>query len=145
MKQITKIRKAVCIMANKLKRAGYTLSDAFRKAWKQVRLSMMIKAAGVTFENGQERLEFLKRFRPNDLTVTLEREPDSRHDSNAIKIVVHILPLSRRTVIGYVPRRIAGSLKDIMDMGIQVKAALVSIIGGYSYKESLGALIKIMV
>ncbi len=145
MKQITKIRKAVCIMANKLKRAGYTLSDAFRKAWKQVRLSMMIKAAGVTFENGQERLEFLKRFRPNDLTVTLERESDSRHDSNAIKIVVHILPLSRRTVIGYVPRRIAGSLKDIMDMGIQVKAALVSIIGGYSYKESLGALIKIMV
>lgn len=145
MKQITKIRKAVCIMANKLKRAGYTLSDAFRKAWKQVRLSMMIKAAGVTFENRQERLEFLKRFRPNDLTVTLEREPDSRHDSNAIKIVVHILPLSRRTVIGYVPRRIAGSLKDIMDMGIQVKAALVSIIGGYSYKESLGALIKIMV
>ena len=98
MKQITKIRKAVCIMANKLKRAGYTLSDAFRKAWKQVRLSMMIKAAGVTFENGQERLEFLKRFRPNDLTVTLERESDSRHDSNAIKIVVHILPLSRRTV-----------------------------------------------
>lgn len=145
MKQITKIRKAVCIMANKLKRAGYTLSDAFRKAWKQVRLSMMIKAAGVTFENGQERLEFLKRFRPDDLTVTLERESDSRHDSNAIKIVVHILPLSRRTVIGYVPRRIAGSLKDIMDMGIQVKAALVSIIGGYSYKESLGALIKIMV
>lgn len=145
MKQITKIRKAVCIMANKLKRAGYTLSDAFRKAWKQVRLSMMIKAAGVTFENRQERLRFLKRFRIEDLTITLERDPSSRYDSNAIRIVVHILPLSRRTVIGYVPRRIAGSLKDIIDMGIQVRAALVSIIGGYSYKESLGALIKITV
>lgn len=145
MKQITKIRKAVCIMANKLKRAGYTLSGAFRKAWKQVRLSMMIKAAGITFENRQERLRFLKRFRPEDLTITLEREPGSRYDSNAIRIVVHILPLSRRTVIGYVPRRIAKELKDIIDMGIQVKATLVRIIGGYSYKESLGALIEIAV
>ncbi len=145
MKQITKIRKAVCIMANKLKRAGYTLSDAFRKAWKQVRLSMMIKVAGVTFENRQECLKFLKRFRTEDLTITLERDSGSRYDSNAIRIVVHILPLSRRTVIGYVPRRIAKELKDIIDMGIQVKATLLRIIGGYSYKESLGALIKITV
>ena len=70
MKQITKIRKAVCIMANKLKRAGYTLSDAFRKAWKRIKLSMTIKAAGVTFENKQERLEFLKQFWPDDLRIT---------------------------------------------------------------------------
>lgn len=155
MKQITKIRKAVCTMANELKRAGYTLSDAFRKAWKQIKLSaflwkhskssLTIKAAGVTFENRQERLEFLRKFRPDDLSVTLEREPSSKYDSNAIRIVVHILPLSRRTVIGYVPRRIARDLKDILDMGIQVKAALVKIIGGYSYKESLGALIDIAV
>ena len=155
MKQITKIRKAVCAMANELKRAGYTLSDAFRKAWKQIKLStflwkhskssLIIRAAGVTFENRQERLEFLRKFRPDDLSVSLEREPSSRYDSNAIRIVVHILPLSRRTVIGYVPRRIARDLKDILDMGIQVKAALVKIIGGYSYKESLGALIDIAV
>lgn len=155
MKQITQIRKAVCIMANELKRAGCTLSEAFREAWKQIKLSaflwkrskssLIIKAAGVTFENRQERLEFLRKFRPDEIRVTLEREPGSRYDSNAIRIVVHILPLSRRTVIGYVPRRIARELKDIIDMGIQVKARLVNIIGGYSYKESLGALIDIAV
>lgn len=33
MKQITNIRKAVCAMANQLKKAGYSLSEAFRKAW----------------------------------------------------------------------------------------------------------------
>lgn len=87
----------------------------------------------------------MKRFRTEDLTITLERDSGSRYDSNAIRIVVHILPLSRRTVIGYVPRRIAKELKDIIDMGIQVKATLLRIIGGYSYKESLGALIKITV
>ena len=33
MKQITRIRKAVCTMANELKKAGYSLSQAFKKAW----------------------------------------------------------------------------------------------------------------
>lgn len=51
MKQITKIRKAVCIMANELKRSGYSLSQAFKKAWKRAKLSMIIRAAGTTFEN----------------------------------------------------------------------------------------------
>ena len=56
MKQITKVRKAVCAMANQLRKAGYSLADAFRKAWQKVKLSMTIRAAGTTFENRQERL-----------------------------------------------------------------------------------------
>jgi len=39
-KQITSIRKTVCIMANELKKAGYSLSGAFKKAWKRVKLSI---------------------------------------------------------------------------------------------------------
>ena len=74
MKQITNIRKSVCIMANELKKVGYSLSDAFKKAWQRVKLSMTTRAAGTTFENRQERLQFLKQFKPEDLTVTLERE-----------------------------------------------------------------------
>ena len=31
MKQITKVRKAVCAMANQLRKAGYSLKDAFKK------------------------------------------------------------------------------------------------------------------
>jgi len=75
MKQVTSIRKTVCIMANELKKAGYPLSEAFRKAWQRVKLSMTTRAAGCTFENRQERLGFLKRFGMEDLSVTLEREP----------------------------------------------------------------------
>ena len=143
MKQITKTRKAVCAMANELKKAGYSLSQAFRKAWRRIKLSMTIRAAGVTADNRQERLEFLKQFGSNDLSVTLEREPGNRFDSNAIQIVVHILPISRRTVIGYVPKGLARELAKVIDMGVQVKATLMQIIGGYSYKENLGALINI--
>ena len=74
MKQITKVRKSVCAMANQLRKAGYSLKEAFKKAWQRVKLSMTIRAAGTTFENRQERLAFLQQFKPEDLTVTLERE-----------------------------------------------------------------------
>ena len=145
MKKITNIRKAVCVMANQLKKAGYALSEAFKKAWRRVKLTMTIRAAGTTFENRQERLQFLKQFQPEDLSITLEREPGNKFDSNAIQIVVHIKPISRKTVIGYVPRGLAKELAKVMDAGIHAAASLVQIIGGYSYKESLGALINITI
>ncbi len=145
MKQITKVRKAVCVMANQLKKAGYTLSEAFKKAWRRVKLTMTIRAAGTTFENRQERIQFLKQFQPEDLSITLEREPENKFDSNAIQIVVHIKPISRKTVIGYVPRGLAKELAKVMDAGIHAAASLVQIIGGYGYKESLGALVNITI
>ena len=55
MKQITRIRKAVCTMANELKKAGYSLSQAFKKAWQRVSCPMTIRTAGTSFENRQER------------------------------------------------------------------------------------------
>jgi len=145
MKQITKIRKAVCIMANELKKLGYSLSQAFKKAWAQVKNTIKVRATGTSFENRQERLQFLRQFHLKDLTVTLEREPDNEFDSNAIQIVVHIKPISRRTIIGYVPKGLAKELSKVIDMGIPVKAALIQIIGGYSYKEALGVLIDIQI
>lgn len=145
MQQITRMRKAVCTMANELKKDGYSLTAAFRKAWKRVKLSMTTRATGVTFENRQKRLEFLKQFRPSELRLTLEREADSRFDNNAIQVVVHILSLSRRTVIGYVPKGLAKELAKVMDAGIPVKASMLQIIGGYSYKEYYGALINIAI
>ena len=51
MKQITRIRKVVCVMANELKKAGYSLSDTFKKTYKRMKLSMHIQAAGTTFRN----------------------------------------------------------------------------------------------
>lgn len=145
MKQITKVRKSVCAMANQLRKAGYSLADAFCKAWQRVKLSMTVRAAGVSFENRQERLAFLQQFRPEDLTVTLEREKENKFDCNAIQIVVHIKPIRRRTVIGYVPKGLARELSKVLDMGIQVKATLMQIIGGYAYKGSLGAHINIAI
>lgn len=145
MKQITKMRKAVCAMANELRKAGDSLSRAFRKAWKWIKLSMTIRVAGTTFENRQERLQFLKQFQIDNLRVTLERENNSKYDSSAIQIVVHILSIRKKTVIGYVPKTLAKELLKIMEMGLPVEARMMQIIGGYSYKKNLGALINVAV
>ena len=142
MKQITKKKKTVCAMANQLRKTGLSLSESFKKAWKRVKMSMNVRAVGVTFSNIQERLQFLQQFKPEDLTVTLDREADNQHDSNAIRITVHILPIKRKTVIGYVPAGLARELAKAIDAGAQVKAKLLQIIGGYGWKESLGALIN---
>ncbi len=114
MKQITNMRKAVCTMANELKRAGYSLSDAFKKAWQRVKFSMAVRAKGTSFGNRQECLGFLKRFRLDDLSVTLEKEPGNQFDSNAIRIVVHIHPISKKIIIGYIPKGLARELSKVM-------------------------------
>ena len=141
----TNKRRAVCIMANELRRSGISLSEAFRKAWRRIKETMTIRAKGTTFENRQERLRFLLNFRPSELTITLEHEAGNQYDANAVAIVVHILPIRRRTVIGYIPRGLAPELVALMKKGIALTASLRGIIGGYEYKESLGMLLNIAV
>ena len=104
-----------------------------------------VQVSGTTFENRQERLEFLKRFRLEDLSVTLEREPNNQYDRNAIQVVVHIKPITKKTVIGYIPKELARELSKVIDIGVQLKASLMQIIGGSSYKETLGALVNITI
>lgn len=145
MKQVTNIRKAVCTMANELRKEGYTLSQAFRKAWKRIKLSMKIRAVGTTAGNIQERLGFMKQFPVETMQAELVREYDNRFDKNAIKIVIHLRSIQRKTVIGYVPRGLAAGLAAVIDAGIQAKVELLQILGGYSYKENYGCLLNISI
>ena len=145
MKQMTNIRKAVCTMANELRKEGYTLSQAFRKAWKRVKLSMKIRAVGTTSGNIQERLGFMRQFPINTMQAELVREPENPFDKNAIKIVIHLRSINRKTVIGYVPRGLAAGLAAVIDAGIQAKVELLQILGGYSYKENYGCLLNISI
>lgn len=145
MKKITNIRKAVCAIANQLRKTGLSLATAFRAAWRKVKLQMVVRVSGVTFSNIQERLQFLSQFRPQDLTVSLEREADNSFDTNAIKVRVHIPSIGKQTEIGYIPAQIAKELAKAIDIGCEIKATLKGIIGGYSYKENYGCLINITI
>lgn len=145
MKQITNIRKAVCAIANQLRKTGLSLSASFKAAWKKVKLQMVVRVSGVTFSNIQERLQFLSQFRPQDLTVSLEREADNSFDTNAIKVRIHIPAIKKQAIVGYIPAQIAKELAKAIDIGCEIKATLKGIIGGYSYKENYGCLINIAI
>lgn len=144
-KHITNIRKAVCIIANDLRKAGYTLSQAFKQAWRRVKARMTFRAAGVTYDMRQEKLKYLAGFRLKDIRIRLIRQQDNPYDRNAIQIAADLLPTEETSVIGYVPKTIAGELAKAMDKGIAVSVDLLGIIGGYSYKETYGALINVTV
>ena len=90
-------------------------------------------------------MQFLSQFRPQGLTVSLEREADNSFDTNAIKVRVHIPSIRKQTVIGYIPAQIARELAKAIDIGREIKAMFKGVIGGYASKESLGALINIAV
>lgn len=145
MKQITNIRKAVCTMANELRKEGYSLSQAFRKAWRRIKVSMKIRAVGTTSGNIQERLQFMKQFPVETMQAELIRDPENSFDRNAIQIVIHLRSINRKTVIGYVPRGLAAGLAAVIDTGVHVRAELLQILGGYSYKESYGCLVDIKI
>lgn len=145
MENITNTRKAVCIMANALRKNGYTLSQAFRKAWRRIKQGMTFRAAGVTFNRGQEKLQFLANYKPEDIRITLEPEPDNHYDLNAIRIVAHITPIKRYTTIGYIPKALSGELSRVVNKGVNITAAFLGVIGGYSYKETYGALLSVSI
>ena len=87
----------------------------------------------------------MKQFPMNTMQAELVREPENPFDKNAIKIVIHLRSINRKTVIGYVPRGLAAGLAAVIDAGIQAKVELLQILGGYSYKENYGCLLNISI
>ncbi len=47
--------------------------------------------------------------------------------------------------IGYIPKGLTKELARVIDKGIDVTAAFMGVIGGYSYKENYGALLNISI
>lgn len=144
MTHVTAVRKAVCIIANKLHKEGYSLSVAFKRAWQTVK-GHTFRVVGVTANNGQRKLSYLKSFAPDDLQIGFRREPDNQFDSNAIQILVKINSLNKYAQIGYVPHTMAVRMAAVMDKGVKIGAKLLGVIGGYGVKENLGLLVSMAV
>ncbi|MEZ3425446.1 MAG: hypothetical protein K1W39_17385 [Lachnospiraceae bacterium] len=51
MKDISTIRRTVATMANQLHKLGYSLSQAFKTAWKRVKMSITCKVFGGIYKN----------------------------------------------------------------------------------------------
>lgn len=144
MKDIKTVRRAVATMANQLRKLGYSLSNAFRTAWRRVKGGMKVRVSGVTQGKRQELLQFIAGRKPEDLTVYLQRDKANLYDRCAVAVVVGIRNVGYAH-IGYLPRAMSQGMAAVIEAGVQVRAELLQVIGGYSYKETLGALVSIEV
>lgn len=144
MKDISTVRKTVATMANQLHKLGYSLSNAFRTAWRRIKESMTCKVSGVTYDKRQELLKFIASRKPEELTVYLQRDRANAYDRYAVAVVIGIQGVGYAH-IGYLPKGLSQSLAGVIDKGIQIKATLIQVTGGYGWKETYGALLNIAV
>lgn len=143
MEQITRTRKAVATMANQLRKLGYSLSNAFKTAWRRIKEGMTVRVQGVTFDNRQKLLQFIAGRKHSDLTTYLRRDRANTFDKYAVAVVIGIQGVGYAH-IGYLPRGLTQSVAAVLDSGMELKADM-QIIGGYGQKETYGALLNIAV
>ena len=123
-------KSLICKTANKLRTQGYTMSQAFRMAWKLIKSKATVKVAGVSKNDRQKAIEHLRRYAADDVKVTLTRESRNPYDTNAIAVFVSV-GNSKLYKIGYIPAAVAKLLSMVIDNITEVKAGLKTITGGF--------------
>ena len=108
MKEITRIRRMVATMANRLKKMGLTLSAAFKKAWALVKgHTVETKIAGVTKGNRQKALHRIAtKYTPEDVAVKLVRDSANFYDNHAVRVDISVKG-SEMYTMGFIPRNLA--------------------------------------
>lgn len=79
--------------------------------------------------NRQTLIEQLTRYKPEDITVTLQREKNNAYDNNAIQIVASVRNKGA-AVIGYINRELAATLAPLMDKGSTIASDFKAITSG---------------
>ena len=144
MKYDKKIKSRICIIANRLKKMGLTLSAAFKKAWELIKgKAIESKVAGVTKGNRQKALHrLLTHYTPNQVRVWLERDKANLHDNNAVNVIVSVNG-SDNYNLGCIPRNLAYVVSALIDKGFYIKAMFKEIRGHYASYMNYGAVITL--
>ena len=143
MTNITKIRRQVATIANRINKKLNDLSAAFKRAWQIVKGRELIsKIAGVTFGNRQAALRKLEQYEATAVNVTLEREAGNEYDPNAVKVNVSV-GSGAAYHLGYIPKDLAAILAPLLDKGIELIARFRGVTGGTFDKMNYGGLIAV--
>lgn len=144
MKNIHIIRSKVATMANRLKKMGLTLSQAFRKAWELIKgKTIETKVAGVTKGNRQKALRRIAAiYKPSDVSVQLVRDTANLHDNNAVKVVISVKG-SDSYNLGFLPKNLAYVISKLLDRGLQLTASFKEVRGRYTPYMNYGAVITL--
>lgn len=92
-----------------------------RRVIKDGKMSMTttVTIVGSQYHSGAEdHLKLLDRFGDNNRPLSLKREPNNKHDRNAVAVY----DWTERLHLGYVPRQDAVAIAKVMDAGIRVQA-----------------------
>lgn len=144
MKYTNKIKSRICTIANRLKKMGFTLSQAFKKAWELIKGNTIeTKVAGVTKGNRQRALHRIAAaYTPSDVKVTLVRDTTNLFDSNAIKVLISVKG-SESYNLGFIPRRLAFVVSLLMDKDFELKTVFKEVRGRYANFMNYRAVISI--
>ena len=143
MKPITRIRKQVATIANRINRKLNDLSASFRQAWQMVKgRELVSKVAGVTFGNRQTALKKLDRLEASSVNISLEREAGNTFDKNAVKVNISV-GNGKDYHLGYIPKDLAALIAPLLDKGISLIARFKSVTGGLYDGMNYGALIAV--
>ena len=143
MTNITKIRRQVATIANRINKKLNDLSAAFKRAWQIVKgRELVSKISGATFGNRQAALRKLEQYEASMINVTLEREAGNAHDPNAVKVNVNV-GTGAAYHLGYVPKDLAAVLSPLLDKGIALVSRFKGVTGGTFDKMNYGALITV--
>lgn len=99
-----------------------------------------LNVSGVTFNGRQGKIWNLKKNLNSGAYLTLRREPDNKHDPNAIKVIAHIPSINSHAHIGYVPAKVSFWLAKAMDNGRTYRTCNLRVVGGYGYHKNLGVM-----
>ena len=143
MRNINQIRRAVAILANKINRTIKNLSRSFKAAWAFIKgKTITTKLSGVTFGVAPKALHRLTQYEPDDVDVTLVREPDNAHDEHAV--AVHVGVNGSATVkIGYIPRQLSRFIAILLDAKISPGVTFLGVTGRREPYHNYGALVDI--
>ena len=144
MTYTNEIKRKICIMANRLKKMGLTLSAAFKKAWALVKgHTVETKIAGVTKGNRQKALyRIATKYSPEDVAVKLVRDSANLYDNHAVRIDISVKG-SETYTMGFVPRNLAYVVSGLIDKGFELTAAFKEVRGHYAPYMNYGAVITL--
>lgn len=139
------IKSKVMTIANHLYKQGVNRSEAMLRAWRTVKQRVIhTKTAGVTHGNRQTLLYRLAQYSAEDITITLNREPENAADKNAVQVIAAVKGKGS-AVMGYLNRQLAEAIAPLMDKGAQVLAAFEAITGGSEVYLNYGLNVSIAV
>ena len=139
------IKSKVMTIANALVKQGARRSEAMFRAWRTVKQRVIhTKTAGVTHGNRQALLYRLARYSAEDITITLNREPENAADKNAVQVIAAVKGKGA-AVMGYLNRQLAAAIAPLMDKGKAVASSFLAVTGGADYYLTYGLNIRIAV